>query len=57
MQHSQALKYRLKAAEVRAIAEDDDHALTKSDLIRVAEAYEMVARTFENLEGRDVDQY
>jgi hypothetical protein len=50
MRYSNALKYRMKAAQLRAVAHDDEIRSTKSDLIRIAESYEKLAQSFENLE-------
>lgn len=53
MHESLTLKYRMKAAELRAIAEDDSHSRTRDQILRIAEEYERIAESFEKFEPRD----
>ena len=45
----QALRYEMKAAELRAIARDDDHKATRAALLQVAETYEHMAQTMKEI--------
>jgi hypothetical protein len=55
MQYSRALKYWMKAAQIRAIASDDEVRSTQSDLMRIAEYYDRLAQSFDELESMVAD--
>jgi hypothetical protein len=49
-QQSRSMKYTMKAAELRAIAEDDDCGKTRQAILDVANIYEQLAKSAERLE-------
>ena len=49
MIEDKAMKYWFKAAELRAVAGDDEFSETREGVIRIAEMYEEMARSMERV--------